>query len=520
MTKCCLCNNGGSCRNCKCSKSRRKLNVPTVVQPILDNRCLNQIAHNTITNGRQNPQYGTSTTFSATRTLDTAAQTMGEKNCSPSPRNLDASVQLCNTTSSASSNVPSQLLYSQVLQQQTSNSLNQRLQTPARQQQLQSSSLPTGTLHHGNTLHQTPQPKSAQKPLGQTITMDQSPSTATVTIEAMDTDVTYENPISTQMSPPNFRWGTLIQVNSLDINRSRLFGVVHWRKNLFFIPAGDSGKQFVNELAKLAQAYADRSTLECVAITAMMLIPHILLQRLPRKCSHRELSQCLSRRLEAWKEGKIDELMHERRTLQQHLHTPSKQPKQSSCTDLSQGFAEFMKRGNVVAAERLITAESKTGLLSLDDHIPGLTEKTVRDVLRKKHPNPSRGYPNAMRDASAQKPAAHAIIFDAIDGLLIRKMALKSTGPAGPSGLDASAWKHLCTSFQKSYKNLCNALASVARRISTEFLDPSSTFALFACRIVSLDKRPAVRPIGVCETLRRIIGKAALYQQSKVMFYP
>ena len=65
-----------------------------------------------------------------------------------------------------------------------------------------------------------------------------------------------------------------------------------------------------------------------------------------------------------------------------------------------------------------------------------------------------------MLDASAQKPAVHAIIFDAIDGLLIRKMALKSTGSAGPSGLDASAWKRLCTSFQKSSKNLCNALYS------------------------------------------------------------
>ena len=278
----------------------------------------------------------------------------------------------------------------------------------------------------------------------------------------MDTEVTYENPIFTQMSPPNFRWGTHTGQQFRDKIEAAYSEVVHWRKNLFFIPAGDSGKQFVNELAKLAQAYADRSTLECVAITAMMLIPHILLQSLPRKCSHRELSQCLSRRLEAWKEGKIDELMHEGRTLQQHLHKPSKQPKQSSCTDLSQDFAEFMKRGNVVAAERLITAESKTGLLSLDDHIPGLTEKSVRDVLREKHPNPSRGYPNAMLDASAQKPAVHAIIFDVIDGLLIRKMALKSTGSAGPSGLDASAWKRLCTSFQKSSKNLCNALASLA----------------------------------------------------------
>ena len=74
----------------------------TNCSPANHNRCLNQIAHNTSTNGRQNPQLsGTSTTSSSTRN----AQTMGEKNCSPSPRNFDASVQLCNATSSASSNV-------------------------------------------------------------------------------------------------------------------------------------------------------------------------------------------------------------------------------------------------------------------------------------------------------------------------------------------------------------------------------------------------------------------------------
>ena len=47
-------------------------------------------------------------------------------------------------------------------------------------------------------------------------------------------------------------------------------------------------------------------------------------------------------------------------------------------------------------------------------------------------------------------------------------------------------------------------------RIATEFLDPSGISALAACRLVPLDKKPGVRPIGVCETVRRIIAKAIL----------
>ena len=34
--------------------------------------------------------------------------------------------------------------------------------------------------------------------------------------------------------------------------------------------------------------------------------------------------------------------------------------------------------------------------------------------------------------------------------------------------------------------------------------------AFVACRLVPLDKCPGVRPIGIAETIRRIIGKAIL----------
>ena len=44
--------------------------------------------------------------------------------------------------------------------------------------------------------------------------------------------------------------------------------VVHWRRNLFQVPSGVSGKSFVSELARLFQAYADSSSLESIAMKA------------------------------------------------------------------------------------------------------------------------------------------------------------------------------------------------------------------------------------------------------------
>ena len=50
----------------------------------------------------------------------------------------------------------------------------------------------------------------------------------------------------------------------------------------------------------------------------------------------------------------------------------------------------------------------------------------------------------------------------------------------------------------------------VARRICQQFVDPAGLQAFTACRLVSLDKCPGIRPIGIGEILQCIIGKAIL----------
>ena len=102
---------------------------------------------------------------------------------------------------------------------------------------------------------------------------------------------------------------------------------------------------------------------------------------------------------------------------------------------------------------------------------------------------------------------AGAAGVETIDGPLIRRTILRMDGAAGPSGLDAAAWKRLCTSFKAASADLCEALASVARRICSSYLDPSGLTVFIACHLVALNKCPGVQPIGIGETPRRIIGK-------------
>ena len=99
------------------------------------------------------------------------------------------------------------------------------------------------------------------------------------------------------------------------------------------------------------------------------------------------------------------------------------------------------------------------------------------------------------------------MIFDALDGTVIRSAALRTQGSAGPSGLDAYRWRRLCTSFQQASDDLCNSLVLVARRLCTTCVDPDGIDALVAYRLIALDKCPGVRPIGIGEVVQRIIAR-------------
>ena len=118
--------------------------------------------------------------------------------------------------------------------------------------------------------------------------------------------------------------------------------------------------------------------------------------------------------------------------------------------------------------------------------------------------------PSAVLSLPTPKLPSHPVIFDSLDGASIRAAALHTNGSAGPSGLDALCWRRLCTSFQHASNDLCNSLALVARKICTTYVDPQGIAAFTANRLIALDKCPGVRPIGVGETVRRIISKAVL----------
>ena len=68
----------------------------------------------------------------------------------------------------------------------------------------------------------------------------------------------------------------------------------------------------------------------------------------------------------------------------------------------------------------------------------------------------------------------------------------------------------MCTAFKSSSIDLCNALSLLAQCLCIQFVAPKGLSAFTACRLIALDKCPGVRPIGVAEVAKRILGKAIL----------
>ena len=81
--------------------------------------------------------------------------------------------------------------------------------------------------------------------------------------------------------------------------------LILWKKNLFKVPLGKSGKNFILELAKWLEHYNTKSNYQNIALKVFMVLPALLLQK-PSKTSkvkdHRNKQEI---RFQLWKDGNI-----------------------------------------------------------------------------------------------------------------------------------------------------------------------------------------------------------------------
>ena len=326
-------------------------------------------------------------------------------------------------------------------------------------------------------------------------------------------------PCFPSIGDPSFRWGEYDAVVVTESLETVYDEIVHWKPTLFKIPSGNVGKSFTSELSRLFLAFSGGSALESVALKAAFVMPVLLLQLSNVKAKEKSNKLLLERRLKLWEEGEFIKLLEEGRSLQKHRKIYHRTGGHKNNSSLSRSFANMIFQGKMGAALQLLSDDGSSSLLHPNDIADAGSGKTVMQILREKHPNGAAVDPGVILQPNAPFQLPHPVLFDQIDASLIRSVVLRTKGAAGPSGLNSYSWRRLCTSFKMASNNLCHALALLARRICSEVINPFMLSPLLACRLIAIDKKPGVRPIGIGEVVRRVVAKAALIQSLDLIFW-
>ena len=242
----------------------------------------------------------------------------------------------------------------------------------------------------------------------------------------------------------------------------------------------------------------------------VMILPTMMLQKPSATSKAKDHSKALTERLQMWKDGKIEEIWKDNCIIQKKL---TQHPRKSA-SDIVRVVSKLIFEGKVSAAMKYLEDNTENAVLQ---STPEVIEK-----LRALHPEQSEILPNTLYQGPLQMVSrAH---FNNITEAEILKAAQQTKGSGGPSLLDAKQWKRMLCSghFKAENKELREQLAIFARKIATELVDPTTLEAYTACRLIPLNKDPGsaelqIRPIGVGEVLRRIVGKTIMWSLSGVI---
>ena len=218
---------------------------------------------------------------------------------------------------------------------------------------------------------------------------------------AADTDPKEENdddafadeptvlPFFTPACVPSIRWGNLDGDDFCDAITSANNEAVHWQRNIFLTPSDTEGKELIQEMARLFQAYAGGSAMESFALTAAMTMPLHFLQKPQRSSKTKDHVACLKRRLTVWKSGDIDALVRECRAIQASLRV-SRNARIKASTEFEdsviRGFTKLMLLGNVRGALQVLSQAPSGGIHPLQAQLDVNGEqRSVLDILQDKH---------------------------------------------------------------------------------------------------------------------------------------
>ena len=306
----------------------------------------------------------------------------------------------------------------------------------------------------------------------------------------------------------NIKWGSHTgEENIRKILENCYDTIIKWKKNVFTLPRGKCGEDFLKELTRLLDLFVHKTKWQRLAMLLIHVFIPLMLQKPNAKSKPKDNAKYLTKRLQYWSSGDLNSLMNEGKEIQKRMKMPVEKKEQSK----EKLFLQNMLLGKTGAAAKFINN---------DDAIRGVHELTdeIKSILVDKHPGARVVHPD-VKIPSSNQPNPEPVIYEEISVDLVQKIARKMQGSGGPSQIDTDMWRDFTCSkiFNKTSQTLCQSIADTAKILCTEEIDPICIVEYNACRLIPLDKgrtkddKPGVRPIGIGEVLRRLVGKLLIH---------
>ena len=120
----------------------------------------------------------------------------------------------------------------------------------------------------------------------------------------------------------NFYWNDVAGTKFANELNNAYGKIVHWKRNLFMLPSGAAGKNYIDEVTRLMKLWINDTPLWKIALKAVHVMPALLLQKPSQSSKSKDHHAALERRLKLWEEGKIEELLYKGKTIQGRLKSP------------------------------------------------------------------------------------------------------------------------------------------------------------------------------------------------------
>ena len=263
---------------------------------------------------------------------------------------------------------------------------------------------------------------------------------------------------------------------------------------MFEVPPGTMSKKFISLMNFWIDQFNKDTPLTSIALKVFMILPNLFLQKPSKNSKTKHHIELLQNRMKLWESGNINAIFRECKMIQNKLLNSKRDD-----FNFEKLFVRFMLLGKVNAALRLLDKNSRNGVLPMNDE--------NLELLNDKHPNAAP----VVSESLLEGPILDIpdSFYENIDEMMIEKSIARTRGAAGPSNMDGHFFRQITSrKYGEEGAAMKQHIAAFSRKIASKTVDPVALEAFTASRLIPLNKNPGLRPIGVGETLRRIVGKA------------